>query len=414
MSDSAAPAALAAIRVVESVMREDRGRLMAALIAQLRDFQLAEDALQEAAIAAITHWGKTGLPASPQGWLRTTAMRKAIDRVRQRSRATRNVADLALLAEDEAAEPACSDVIPDERLRLIFTCCHPALEEKSRVALTLRSLCGLSTAEVAAVFLDAEPTMGQRLSRAKSKIAAAKIPYVVPEAEDWSARLSSVLTVIYLIFTRGYSLGPSSRRDLCDEAIFLARLLIVLREGDAEIEGCLALLLLTHARAEARVGADGATVPLREQDRRRWSAPLLAEGLAMLHRALARRSPGAFQLKAAIAALHSAEGSTDWPQIAALYAKLYELEPSPIVRLSHAVATAEARGAESGLALIDALATELDEYQPFHASRAEYLGRLGHAAESLAAFERAIELAESVADRLYLERRRATLAATVA
>jgi RNA polymerase sigma-70 factor (ECF subfamily) len=397
--------------VVESVMREDRGRLMAALIAQLRDFQLAEDALQDAAIAAITHWGKTGLPASPQGWLRTTAMRKAIDRVRQRSRATRNVADLALLAEDEAAEPACSDVIPDERLRLIFTCCHPALEEKSRVALTLRSLCGLSTAEVAAVFLDAEPTMGQRLSRAKSKIAAAKIPYVVPEAEDWSARLSSVLTVIYLIFTRGYSLGPSSRRDLCDEAIFLARLLIALREGDAEIEGCLALLLLTHARAEARVGADGATVPLREQDHRRWSAPLLAEGLAMLHRALARRSPGAFQLKAAIAALHSAEGSTDWPQIAALYVKLHELEPSPIVRLSHAVATAEARGAESGLALIDALATELDEYQPFHAARAEYLGRLGRAAESLAAFQRAIDLASSSADRLYLERRRDALVA---
>lgn len=389
-------------------MREDRGRLLSALIARLRDFQLAEDALQDAAMAALVHWGRAGLPHSPQGWLLQVARRKALDRLRGKARQDRRTSDLAVLAEAEAAEPEVAD-IPDERLRLVFTCCHPALDAKSRVALTLRSLGGLSTAEVAAVFLDAEPTMGQRLSRAKSKIAAARIPFAMPGPEDWAPRLNSVLTVIYLIFTQGYALGPASPRDLCGEAIYLARLLLALHPGDAEIEGCLALLLLTHARAAARIGPDGATVPLVRQDRSLWSAPLRAEGLAVLDCALARRVPGPFQIKAAIAALHGADGPVDWLQIAALHARLHDIEPSPVVRLSHAVALAEAQGPEAGLPLIEALAADLGQYQPFHAARAEYLSRLGRLKEARAAYDLAIALAPSEADRRYLCARRGLL-----
>jgi RNA polymerase sigma-70 factor (ECF subfamily) len=401
----AAPAAIAATRAVEAVLREDRGRLLSALIARLRDFQLAEDALQEAALSAVTHWGRSGLPDSPQGWLLRVALRKALDRIRAQTRETRRAADQAVLAREEAAEDEMPD-IPDDRLRLIFTCCHPALEEKTRVALTLRTLCGLATAEVAAVFLDAEPTMGQRLSRARAKIAAARIPFAVPGPEDWSARLSSVLTVIYLIFTRGYALGPAAQRDLCEEAIFLTRLLSALRPGDAEIEGCLALLLLTHARAAARIGPDGATVPLDRQDRTLWSEPMRTEGLTLLDRAIARRRPGPYQVKAAIAALHGADGPVDWLQIAALHARLHDLEPSPVVRLSHAIALAEGQGPAVGLPLIEALAADLGAYPPFHAARAEYLARLGRREEARSAYDAAIALAPSEADRLFLHMRR--------
>ncbi len=405
---AAAPAAIAATRAVEAVLRNDRGRLLSALIARLRDFQLAEDALQEAALSAVTHWGRSGPPASPQGWLLKVALRKALDRIRAQGRETRRAADQAILARAEAAEDEMPD-IPDDRLRLIFTCCHPALEEKSRVALTLRTLCGLATPEVAAVFLDAEPTMGQRLSRAKAKIAAAGIAFAVPGPEDWPARLSSVLTVIYLIFTRGYALGPGAPRDLCEEAVFLARLLAALRPDEPEIEGCLALLLLTHARAAARIDPDGATVALADQDRALWSAPMIAEGRALLDRALARRRPGAFQIKAAIAALHCAEGTPDWPQIAALYHALLQHEPGPVVRLNHAVAWAEAQGPEAGLALLQGLGSELQDYQPYHAARAEFLFRAGDIPAARAAYDRAIDLAPSAADRAFLDRRRARL-----
>ena len=241
-----------ATQAITAILRADRGRLMAALIARLRDFQLAEEALQEAAISAVTHWGRSGVPASPQGWLLRVALRKAIDRIRQGNRETRKAQELARLAVEEAADME-PELIPDERLKLIFTCCHPALEPKSQVALTLRTVCGLATPDIARAFLDAEPTMGQRLSRAKAKIAAAGVPFAVPGPEDWGARLQSVLTVVYLIFNAGYG-GVGT---LCDEAIFLARILDRLRPEEPEVEGCLALMLLTHVLWRARTSGRG-------------------------------------------------------------------------------------------------------------------------------------------------------------
>jgi RNA polymerase sigma factor (sigma-70 family) len=404
----AAPEAIAVTRALEAVMREDRGRLIAALIARLRDFQLAEEALQEAAISALSHWGRAGLPSSPQGWLLKVALRKAIDRLRSGAREARKAADLAHLAGEEAEETA-PEMIPDERLRLIFTCCHPALEPKSQIALTLRTLGGLTTPEIARAFLDAEPTMGQRLSRAKAKIAAAGIPFRVPGPEDWDARLNSVLTVIYLIFTQGHSLGPGNPRDLCAEAIFLARLIDQLRPDQAETEGCLALMLLTDARAPARLTAEGETVPLQGQDRALWSGAKIDQGRLILDRAIARRKPGPFQIKAAIASLHCAEGQPDWPQIMLLYARLYSFEPSPIIRLNLAVARAEVEGAEAGLAEMMPLAETLAEYQPFHAACGEYFARANRAKDARAAYDRAIALTTSAADLRFLTRKRDAL-----
>lgn len=263
-------AAIAVSRELDRVLRADRGRLLAALAAGLRDLSLAEDSLQEAAISALSHWGRSGLPASPQGWLLQVARRKAIDRLRGAGRDSRKAAALAVLVTESSAK--VREDIPDERLRLIFACCHPALELKSRVALTLRSVCGLTTAEIARAFLDTEPTMGQRLSRAKAKIATAGIPFAVPEAEFWPARLDAVLTTVYLIFTTGYVAGPSEPRDLCREAEYLIRLIDQLRPEDAEIEGALAMMLLTAARRAARIGPDGASLPPKEQDRALWDS----------------------------------------------------------------------------------------------------------------------------------------------
>jgi RNA polymerase sigma factor (sigma-70 family) len=389
------------------VLRQDRGRLLAALIARLGNFQRAEDALQEAAASALTHWGRAGVPASPQGWLLRAALRKAIDSYRRDTTLSRHRDAIAILAEEEAADPD-PQTIADDRLRLIFTCCHPALEEKSRVALTLRSLCGLSTPQVASVFLDAEPTMGQRLSRAKAKITSARIPYVVPGAEDLPDRLNSVLTVVYLIFTAGYAQGPQTGTNLCEEAIFLARLLGQLAPDEAEVEGCLALLLLTHSRAAARISPEGVTLPPAQQDRNLWNAGQQAEGQAVLDRAIARLRPGPFQVKAAIAALHCAP-RTDWAQIAALYRRLLDFEPTPVVALSHAVSVAEGQSAGHGLALMQALSAELAQYQPYHAARAEYLARLGRHAQARAAYDAALALTHSPADRAFLTQRRDAL-----
>jgi RNA polymerase sigma-70 factor (ECF subfamily) len=399
-----APDPIAVTQALDSVLRQDRGRLLAALIARLRDFQLAEDALQDATISALSHWSRTGPPASPQGWLLKVALRKAIDRLRSTTRAARKSADLALLARDEAddTEP---EMIPDDRLRLIFTCCHPALDPKSRVALTLRTLGGLSTAEIARAFLDAEPTMGQRLSRAKAKITAAGIPFRVPGPEDWPDRLNSVLTVIYLIFNAGYTVGPGAGRDLCDEAIFLARMLNDLRPAEPEVEGALALLLLTHARRAARIGADGETIALTDQDPRLWDRAMQDEGRALLDLALARAAPGPFQIKAAIAACQS-QVPPDWPQIAALYAALHRHEPTPVVRLNHVVALAETANPAAALQLLTALGPELEDYQPYHAARADLLARTGQTAAALEAYARAIDLAASPADAAFLTRRR--------
>jgi RNA polymerase sigma factor (sigma-70 family) len=399
----AASQAIAVTRAIEAVMRNDRGRLTAALISRLKDFQLAEDALQEAAISAISHWGRSGLPASPQGWLLKVALRKAIDRLRHGTREDRKAIDQAIFAREEADADE-GHPIPDDRLRLIFTCCHPALEEKSRVALTLRSLCGLTTPQVAAVFLDAETTMGQRLSRAKAKIAAARIPYVVPGPEDWPDRLNSVLTVLYLIYTVGYAQGPRAGYDLCAEAIFLARLLVTLAPDQAEVEGCLALLLITQCRAPARVSPGGATLPPALQDQSLWDRALLAEGERHLDRAIARRSPGPFQIKAAIAALHCGD-TPDWPQIAALYARLLQDEPTAIIRLNHAVAVAEAGHPDRALLALAPLAEDLADYQPYHAARADFLARTGQTEAARSAYALAVAKATSPADRAFLKAR---------
>ncbi|MBO3759186.1 RNA polymerase [Ciceribacter sp. L1K23] len=399
--------AVAVSRELDRVMRADRGRLVAILAKGLKDLSLAEDALQEAALSAMKHWGRSGLPTSPQGWLLQAARRKAIDRLRGATRDARKAEALAQLSADEAApEP---QTIPDERLRLIFACCHPALEMKSRVALTLRTVCGLTTAEIARAFLDAEPTMGQRISRAKAKIAAAGIPFEIPDADDWSARLDAVLTSIYLIFTTGYTAPVAERHDLCGEAEYLMRLVDGLRPEDPEIEGALAMMLLTAARRPARTGADGATLPPAEQDRKLWDAGKIAEGRAILVSAMEKRRPGPFQIKAAIADCQMADEGPDWPQIAALYAALWRFEPTPIVSLNAAVALAEAGAPARALEIVEGLETDLAHYQPWHAARAALLVMAGRGNEAAAAYRQAIDMSENQAEALFLQARLAKL-----
>lgn len=297
-------------------------------------------------------------------------------------------------------------MIADERLRLIFTCCHPALEPKSQVALTLRTLCGLTTAEIAANFLDLETTMGQRLSRAKAKIAQAGIPFVVPGPEDWPTRLNAVLGVIYLIFNTGYTKGPLLARDLCDEAIYQARMVNALRPGDAEVEGALALLVITHSRRNARVDSDGMTVALADQDRALWDRAAIDEGVGLLEQAMARGTPGPYQIKAAIAACHVVGDRADWAQIVLLYDRLLGLEPTPVVALNRAVALAEVGAVDLAVQELLALEPELAGYQSFYAAFAEIQRRKGDRSAALAAYARAIELAASPQDAAFLEHRR--------
>jgi RNA polymerase sigma-70 factor (ECF subfamily) len=405
---NAAAGALAVSKVLDTLAREDRGRLLSALIARVRDFSLAEEALQDATISAMSHWTRNGLPSAPRNWLLQAAYRKAIDRLRQSRSQARLVQAITPFANEEAQDNEL-EAIPDERLRLIFTCCHPALEPKSRIALTLRTLGGLSTGEIARAFLDQEATMGQRLSRAKAKIAAARIPYAVPEPSEWGERLGAVLAVIYLIFNAGYTAGPMAGRDLAEEAIWLGELLDQLRPDDPEIEGFRALMLLTHARRAARVDAEGVMVPLHEQDRRKWDRAAIAEGVGLIERALSRGQPGPYQIKAAIAACHCEGATSDWPQIAALYGTLLLYEPTPVVQLNQAVATAEAGDLERGFSALEALAEALSDYQPFHAARAELLTRLGRRSEASEAYLRAIALSPSSADALFLAKRHAEL-----
>ena len=395
--------AISVSRELDRVMRADRGRLLAVLAAGMRDLSLAEEVLQEAAVSALSHWGRSGLPRSPAAWLLQVARRKAIDRLRGAARDTRKGQALGLLLDQEAApEP---ETIPDQRLRLIFACCHPALEPKSRVALTLRSVCGLSTLEIARAFLDAEATMGQRLSRAKAKIAAAGIPFAVPEPDQWPARLGTVLTTIYLIFTTGYVAGPAEPRDLCLEAEYLMRLIDRLHPEDAEIEGALAMMLLTAARRAARIGPDGASLPPNEQDRLLWDKARITEGRSILARAVARRRPGPFQIKAAIADCQMADPSPDWPQIAALYGALLRFEPTPVVQLNAAVAIAEAGDPLRGLAMVSDLGDTLADYQPLHAARAALLAMMGDTIGAARAYTQAIASAPTPAEALFLERR---------
>lgn len=393
-------------QALDRCLRHDRGRLVAALASRMGDVQRAEDALQEAAAAALRHW-TGGIPVRPDAWLLRAALRKAIDGFRRDRTAERHAQAMQALATEEATLD--DHDIPDDRLRLIFACCHPALDAKSQTALTLRTVCGLSTPEIARVFLDTDTTMGQRLSRAKAKIAAARIPFAIPGPEDWPARLDAVLTTVYLIFTTGYVAGPAEPRDLCAEAIFLARLLATLRPDEPEIEGTLALMLLTDARRAARIGPDGATVPPAGQDRALWNDAGIDEGRRLLETALARRSPGPFRLKAAIAACHLSESAPDWPQIAALYNRLLEMEPTPVIALNLAVAIAEAGDPAEGLARLAPLSAALEDFQPFHAARAALLARLGRYDDSCAAYDRALALTTASQDALFLRKARAAL-----
>ena len=389
---------------VDAAFRDEWGQVVATLIGLTGDWDLAEDCAQDAFASALTNWRRDGVPRRPGAWLTTTARNRAIDRLRRDAAGAGKVRQLAVLTRDPD-EP--HDEIPDERLRLIFTCCHPALPFPARVALTLRTLAGLSTAEIARAFLTAESTMAQRLVRAKRKIHEAGIPYRVPPVELLSQRLAAVLAVLYLIFNQGYD--EEDGRALTAEAIRLARLLIRLMPQEPEPRGLLALMLLHESRRATRTD-DGALVTLENQDRSRWDQPLIAEGVATLDQALAMGRTGGYQVQAAIAACHVTAPdatSTDWPQIAALYTELARLAPSPVVDLNHAVAVAMADGIRAGLALVDEITASgrLDRYHLLPATRADLLRRDGRAAEARAAYEQALQLAPTEAERRYLSSR---------
>jgi RNA polymerase sigma-70 factor (ECF subfamily) len=395
---------------------EQWARVVAALTRRFGDLDVAEEAAAEAFATAVERWPADGIPANPGGWLTTTAGRKAIDRIRREHKRDGKQKEAQLLYDDDP--PESPGAIDDQRLRLIFTCCHPALALETRVALTLRMVGGLTVSEIARAFLVQETAMGRRITRAKAKIKAARIPYRVPSAEDLPARVSGVLAVLFLVFNEGYlATGPDTdpvRHDLTAEAIRLTRLIRALMPTDGEVAGLLALMLLTEARRTARVSASGELVPLAEQDRGAWDAALVAEGHRLVRERLATVAatgvaPGRYQILAAINAVHTSARDvrdTDWSQVVALYHQLVRIDPSPIIALNRAVAVAELDGPEVALAAVDRLADKLAGYHAYHATRADLLRRLGRSQQSRAAYDKAIELAGNTAETAYLIRRR--------
>jgi RNA polymerase sigma-70 factor (ECF subfamily) len=410
------PQSAVATEAVEAVYRSDWGRIVATLIGMVGDFDLAEECAQEAFTAAVNQWAESGVPDLPRAWIIKTAHHKAIDRIRRRTLHDEKV-DLYVKSGfiQESVEPDYdSNEIPDDRLRLIFTCCHPALAPEAQIALTLRSLCGLETDEIARAFLVPTATMAQRLVRAKRKIRDAAIPYAVPETNEMAERLEAVLTVIYLVFNEGYAAtrGDSLlRTDLCAEAIRLARLVRTLMSPQVpgEATALLALMLLHDARREARLDENGDIVILEEQDRNRWDKQQITEALPLVTEAFWNR-PGPFAIQAAIAALHcQAERfeDTDWTQILLLYNQLERIQPSPVVSLNRAVAVAMVEGPKAGLNAIDALgAEELENYHLLHAARADLFRRLGQSKDAIRSYDRALSLVNNESERRYLERRR--------